>query len=111
MYSCPSDVSRTSKQDFGSNLIQSGIDIPPTKVLVFSYLWRPQMLWTLWFEEDIGHALVLPYPLKYPFGWMGLMMNGTILPRSPAKFAGVTALSKPEFWSETVQIKKFGNRA
>ena len=27
--------------------------------------------------------LVHQIQIKYPFGWMGLMMNGTILPRLP----------------------------
>ena len=87
------------KQGFGSNLIQSGIDMLTNEgagvLLVYG---DPNCYKRFVFEEDIGHAFVPPCPLKYPFGWMGLMMNGTILPRSPAKFAGVTALSKPEFW-------------
>ena len=62
------------------------------------------------FRREIGHALVSLYPIGYPFVWMGVMMNETILPHSPAKFAYVAALSKSELWKETMQNEKFGNR-
>ena len=87
------------KQGVGSNLIQSGIDMLTKEgagvLLVYG---DPDYYGRFGFEEEIGHAFVPPYPLAYPFGWMGVMMNGTILPHSPAKFACVAALSKSELW-------------
>jgi hypothetical protein len=32
-----------------------------------------------------------PYPLKYPFGWTGMMLNETPLPDTPIQFNCVAA--------------------
>ena len=50
------------------------------------------------FKEEIGRSFVPPYPLEYPFGWTGMMLNGTAVPDKSMKFECVNALSKPELW-------------
>ena len=50
------------------------------------------------FKEEIGHSFVPPYTLQYPFGWTGMMLNGTAVPEEPIQFECVSALSKPDLW-------------
>ena len=50
------------------------------------------------FVKEIGHSFLPPYPLQYPFGWTGMMLNGTAVPDMPVKFDRVAALSKPDLW-------------
>ena len=57
------------------------------------------------FEEDIGHAFVPPYPLKYPFGWMGLMMNGTILPVVPPSLRVLPHCQNQSFGKRQCKLK------
>jgi len=87
------------KQGVGSNLIKSGIDMLTKEgvgvVLVYG---DPDYYGRFGFNEEIGHAFVPPYPLQYPFGWTGMMLNETAVPNTPIKFECVTALSKPDLW-------------
>jgi len=87
------------KQGVGSNLIKSGIDML-TKygagvILVYG---DPAYYGRFGFKEEIGHSFVAPYPLQYPFGWTGMMLNETTVPKSPINFDCVVALSKPDLW-------------
>ena len=87
------------KQGVGSNLIKSGIDLLTEEgagiLLVYG---DPSYYRRFGFKEEIGHAFVPPYTLQYPFGWLGMMLNGTAVPIEPIHFECVAALSKPELW-------------
>ncbi len=87
------------KQGVASNLIKSGIDMlikdGAGVLLVYG---DPDYYGRFGFIEKIGHAFVPPYPLEYPFGWTGMMLNGTSVPNEPIKFDCVAALSKPDLW-------------
>ena len=50
------------------------------------------------FREEIGHSFVPPYTLQYPFGWTGMMLNGTVVPEEAIQFECISALSKPDLW-------------
>lgn len=87
------------KQGVGSNLIKSGIDLLTRDgVGVLLVYGDPNYYGRFGFKEEIGRSFVSPYPLEYPFGWTGMMLNGTAAPDTPIKFACVGALSKPDFW-------------
>ena len=87
------------KQGVGSNLINSGIDMLTKdgagNLLVYG---DPDYYGRFGFKEEIGRSFVPPYPLEYPFGWTGMMLNGTAVPDNSMKFECVNALSKPELW-------------
>lgn len=87
------------KQGVGSNLIKSGIEIlikdGAGVLLVYG---DPDYYRQFGFIEGIGHAFVPPYPLEYPFGWTGMMLNETAVPNEPIKFDCIAALSKPDLW-------------
>jgi putative acetyltransferase len=87
------------KQGVGSNLINSGIDMLTKDgagiLLVYG---DPDYYGRFGFKEEIGRSFVPPYPLEYPFGWTGMMLNGTAVPDKSMKFECVNALSKPELW-------------
>jgi len=87
------------KQGVGSNLVNAGIDML-TKygadvLLVYG---DPVYYGRFGFKEEIGCSFVPPYSLEYPFGWMGIMLNGTDTPDQPVKFKCVSALSKSDLW-------------
>ena len=87
------------KQGVGSNLINSGIDMLTKDgagiLLVYG---DPDYYGRFGFKEEIGRSFVPPYPLEYPFGWTGMMLNGTAVPNKSMKFECVNALSNPELW-------------
>jgi len=87
------------KQGVGSNLIKSGIDMLTKDgadvLLVYG---DPAYYGRFGFKEEIGRSFVPPYPLEYPFGWTGMMLNETSIPEHPIQFECVSALSKPELW-------------
>jgi putative acetyltransferase len=87
------------KQGVGSRLIKSGINML-TKygadvLLVYG---DPDYYGRFGFREEVGRSFVPPYPLQYPFGWTGMMLNGTSIPEQPIQFECVSALSKLELW-------------
>jgi len=87
------------KQGIGSSLIKSGIDILTQDgagvLLVYG---DPAFYGRFGFNEEIGRTFTPPYPLEYPFGWTGMMLNGTTAPEEPIQFECITALSKPDLW-------------
>jgi len=87
------------KQGVGSNLIKSGIDMLTKDgagvLLVYG---DPKYYGQFGFKEEIGRTFTPPYPLEYPFGWTGMMLNETVVPEKPIKFGCVSALSKPDLW-------------
>ena len=50
------------------------------------------------FKKETGDAFIPPYPLKYLFGWAGMMLNGNRIPNEPINFNCVMALSKSDLW-------------
>ena len=87
------------KKGIGSNLIKSGIDMLTENgvgvVLVYG---DPDYYGRFGFKAEIGLSFVPPYTLQYPFGWTGMMLNGTVVPEQPIQFECVSALSKPDLW-------------
>ena len=87
------------KQGVGANLINAGMEmLTKDGVGVLLVYGDPDYYRRFGFDEEIGRTFVPPYPLEYPFGWMGVMLNGTAIPHSPIRFACVAALSKSELW-------------
>jgi putative acetyltransferase len=87
------------KQGVGSRLIKSGIDmLSADGVDVLLVYGDSEYYGRFGFMEDIGRSFVPPYPLEYPFGWLGMMLNGTDLPKMPLRFACVQALNDPDLW-------------
>ena len=87
------------KKGIGSNLIKSGIDMLTENgvgvVLVYG---DPDYYGRFGFKAEIGLSFVPPYSLQYPFGWTGMMLNGTVVPEQPIQFECVSSLSKPDLW-------------
>ena len=87
------------KQGFGSNLTNAGIDMltkdGANVLLVYG---DPAYYGRFGFREEIGHSFVPPYTLQYPFGWTGMMLNGTVVPEEPIQFECISALSKQDLW-------------
>ena len=87
------------KQGVGSNLINAGIDmLTKDGVGVLLVYGDPAYYGKFGFKEEIGHSFVPPYTLQYPFGWTGMMLNETPVPKQPIQFECVAALSKPDLW-------------
>ena len=86
-------------QGVGSNLINAGIDMLTKDgagvLLVYG---DPAYYGRFGFKEEIGRSFVPPYTLQYPFGWTGMMLNGTVVPEEPIQFECVSSLSKPDLW-------------
>jgi len=87
------------KQGVGSRLISSGVDmLSADGVDVLLVYGDPEYYGRFGFKEGIGRSFVPPYPLEYPFGWLGMMLNGTDLPKMPLRFECVQALNDPDLW-------------
>jgi len=87
------------KQGVGSNLIKSGINmLTKESVGVLLVYGDPAYYGRFGFKEEIGQSFMPPYTLQYPFGWTGMMLNGTTAPEEPIQFECITALSKPDLW-------------
>ncbi|MDB2390200.1 N-acetyltransferase [Alphaproteobacteria bacterium] len=87
------------KQGIGSNLIKFGIEMLTNDgVGILLVYGDPDYYGRFGFKEEIGRSFVPPYPLEHPFGWTGMMLNGTAVPNTPIKFECVEALSKPDLW-------------
>ena len=83
----------------GSNLIKSGIDLlindGVDALLVYG---DPGYYRRFGFQEETARSFIPPYPLQYPFGWMGMMLNENAVIQAPIEFDCVAALSKPDLW-------------
>ena len=87
------------KQGVGSNLINAGIEmLTKDGVGVLMVYGDPAYYGRFGFKEEIGHSFLPPYTLQYPFGWTGMMLNGTDVPEEPIQFECVSSLSKPDLW-------------
>ena len=87
------------KQGVGTNLINAGINMLTEDgvgaLLVYG---DPAYYGRFGFREEIGQSFLPPYILQYPFGWTGMMLNGTSIPEQPIQFECVAALSRPDLW-------------
>jgi len=72
-------------------LSADGVDV----LLVYG---DPEYYGRFGFREEIGRSFVPPYPLVYPFGWLGMMLDETAIPETPRNFECVAALSKSDLW-------------
>lgn len=87
------------KQGVGSKLIKYGLDMLTNDgVDILLVYGDPEYYGRFGFTEDVGRSFMPPYPLEHPFGWTGMMLNGTVVPDTPIHFECVAALSKPELW-------------
>jgi len=87
------------KQGVGSQLVERVIDVLTKEgVDVLLVYGDPAYYQRFGFSEKTGRAFMPPYPLAYPFGWTGMMLNETSLPDTPIQFDCVAALSKPDLW-------------
>lgn len=87
------------KQGIGSSLIHAGIDMLTKEgVGVLLVYGDPDYYGRFGFREETGRSFIPPYPLEYPFGWTGMILSGTAMPKTPVKLTCVSALSKPDLW-------------
>jgi len=87
------------KQGVGRKLINHGIDrLTKDGVGVLLVYGDPDYYGRFGFNEEIGRLFVPPYPLEYPFGWTGMMLDRNAIPEMPIQFECVSALSKSELW-------------
>jgi len=87
------------KQGVGSNLIKSGIDLlTKDGVGVLLVYGDPAYYGRFGFKEEVGHVFVPPYPLQFPFGWTGMMLNNYDVPKPPIGFKCVVPLNKAKLW-------------
>lgn len=83
----------------GSSLVKSGIEIlSKATVDVLLVYGDPKYYERFGFEKESARSFVPPYPLEYPFGWLGMMLNGVDAPKSHIKFECVQSLNKSELW-------------
>ena len=87
------------KAGIGRKLINYGIDmLTKDGVGVLLVYGDPDYYGRFGFNEEIGRLFVPPYPLQYPFGWTGMMLDRSAVPEMPINFDCVASLSKPELW-------------
>ena len=87
------------RQSVGSNLINSGINmLTKDGVDVLLVYGDPNYYVRFGFNEEIGRSFVPKYPLEYPFGWLGMMLNETAVPNEPIRFECVQSLSRSDLW-------------
>lgn len=83
----------------GSSLIKRGIEILSKEGAdVLLAYGDPKYYERFGFEKESARSFVPPYPLEYPFGWLGMMLKGVDAPKSPIKFECVQSLHKSELW-------------
>lgn len=83
----------------GSSLIKRGIEILSKEGAdVLLAYGDPKYYERFGFEKESARSFVPPYPLEYPFGWLGMMLKGADAPKSPIKFECVQSLHKSELW-------------
>ena len=87
------------KQGVGTKLIEAGSEVLVAYgVDVLLVYGDPDYYGRFGFTEEIARSFVPPYPLEYPFGWLGMRLSKTEIPNHPIKFECAAALSKPEIW-------------
>jgi len=87
------------KKGIGRNLINTGIKILiKDNVDVLLVYGDPAYYKRFGFNEEIGKKFIPPFSLEYPFGWLGLSINDTNIPKQSNKFKCVEAFNKKELW-------------
>lgn len=87
------------RQGVGSKLIEIGIEmLSKSGVDVLLVYGDPEYYKRFGFKEEIGRSFVPPYRLKYPFGWLGVMLREVDISKMLLRFECVSALNKPELW-------------
>ncbi len=83
----------------GSKLINAGIEmLSRDEVDVLLVYGDPKYYGRFGFNEDTAHFFTPPYPLEYPFGWLGMVLNEIETPKMPIEFECVQSLNKAELW-------------
>lgn len=87
------------RQGVGASLIRSGVDmLVEDQVDVLLVYGDPAYYGRFAFSNEPAQIFIPPYPLEFPFGWLGRMLRDAVLPEQPTAFHCVPALSKPEIW-------------
>ena len=85
------------KQGVGSNLIKSGIEMLNKNGADVLLVYGDSAYYGQFaLKEKIGRLFVPPYPLQYPFGWTGMMLNETVVPDISINFECISHLSIPD---------------
>ena len=85
------------KQAVGSQLVRRCIDaLTKEGVDVLLVYGDPAYYRRFGFLEKTCRGPMPPYPLAYPFGWTGMMLNETLQPNTAIQFDCVAALPKPD---------------
>jgi putative acetyltransferase len=91
--------SEHQKRGVGSGLVQKGIqqvsDMSAQLVFVYG---DPQYYSRFGFAAEVAEGFVPPYPLKFPFGWLGMRLEQCDFPKSPVNIICVNALCDPNLW-------------
>jgi len=87
------------KNGIGTNLITTGIKILiKDNVDVLLVYGDPAYYKRFGFSEEIGKKFIPPFSLEYPFGWLGLSINDTNIPKQSHRFKCLEAFNKKELW-------------
>jgi putative acetyltransferase len=87
------------KQSVGSRLIRHGVEqlsgLGIGMVLVYG---DPKYYGRFGFKAELAEDYVAPYPLRYPFGWQGLLLHSGLKKRAPIQVTCVSSLNRPALW-------------
>lgn len=87
------------KQGIGSKLVDTGNRALAEDGCEFLLVYGdPDYYGRFGFKDDIGRSFIPPYPLAYPYGWLGMILGEENAPASPVEFDCVKSLSRSELW-------------
>jgi len=87
------------KRRIGSKLIAHGLQqLSDMKVNIVLVYGNPEYYGRFGFKTDTAEHYRPPYPLEYPFGWQGIVLNEYSSGTLPAATACVTSLRDPALW-------------
>ncbi len=87
------------KMGVGTKLINHGKSVLiKNKVDVLLVYGDPQFYGRFGFHEEIARPFAPPFPLTYPFGWLGMELQHPPLSRRTTKISCIEALSQPDMW-------------
>jgi len=91
--------SEHQKRGVGSGLVQSGIQQLSDMSVQWLFVYGdPQYYGRFGFTAEVAEGFVPPYPLEFPFGWLGMKLENGKLPSAPVKINCVNALCDPNLW-------------
>lgn len=83
----------------GTQLIEWGLrHLTESAVNVVLVYGDPKYYGRFGFSEDVGNRFSAPYPLQYPAGWQGVVLNEFASEKTPVAIACVTPLCDPGLW-------------